>query len=118
MGSDWTGIIYSGITLNWDYKSCILDIYIPGCVKEALHNFYHPNPSQHQHSPHQWNPTNYISTAPQLAHQYPESPKIAPPESNTVQQVVGTFLYYARAVDPTMLVALNRITVEQAKSIE
>ena len=31
-----------------------------------------------------------------------------------IQQVLGTLLYYARAVDPTMLVALSAITSEQA----
>ena len=31
-----------------------------------------------------------------------------------VQQVLGTFLYYARAVDSTMLVALSAIASEQA----
>ena len=59
-------------------------------------------------------PPNYGSTAPQLTRQAPELPKLAPPEANTVQQVVGNFLYYARAVDPTMLVALNSIAAEQA----
>jgi hypothetical protein len=33
-----------------------------------------------------------------------------------VQQVVGTLLYYARAVDSTMLVALNAISAAQSKA--
>ena len=53
-----------------------------------------------------------------MVHQAPESPKLAPPEDKTVNQVVGTFLYYARTVDPTMLVALNSISVEQANITE
>ena len=32
--------------------------------------------------------------------------------------MVGTFLYYACAVDPTILVALNSIAAEQANSTE
>ena len=35
-----------------------------------------------------------------------------------IQQVTGTFLYYARAVDPTMLVALNEIATEQSAPTE
>ena len=89
---DWTGIIYSGITLNWDYKEIILDISIPGYVKETLHKIQHPNPIQTQHSPHQGNPPNYGSTAPQMAHQAPELTNLAPLEANTFQQVVGNFL--------------------------
>ena len=31
---DWTGSLYSGITLNWEYKSgIVLEIYMPGYVK-------------------------------------------------------------------------------------
>ena len=36
-------------------------------------------------------------------------PTIPDNEKKIIQQVVGTFLYYARAVDATMLVALNEI---------
>ena len=64
------------------------------------------------------NPSNYGSTAPQLEHQAPESPNLSPTEANTVKQVVGTFLYHARAVDPTMLMALKSITVEQVNITE
>ena len=115
---DWTDIVYIGITLNWGYKAGILDISIPVYVKEALHKFHRPTTIQPQHFPHQCNPHNYGSTEPQLEHQAPESPKLAPSEANTVQQVVGTFLYYVGAVDPTIIVALNRITTEQANSTE
>ena len=109
---DWTGSLYISIIMNWDYKAGILDISMPGYLKEALHKFQHPTPSQSQHSPHQWNPLSYSSTSPQLAHQDPESPKLAPPESNTAKQAVGTFLYYASTVDTTMLVDLNSIAIE------
>ena len=37
---------------------------------------------------------------------------------NRVQQVVGTFLYYARAIDSTAMVAINSISGEQAKATE
>ena len=109
---DWTESLYSGITLNWDYEAGILDISIPGYVKEALHKFQQPTLSLPHQLPHQLNPPNYGSTAPQLAHQAPESPKLSPPEAITVQQVVGNFLYYARAVDTTILVAMNSISAE------
>ena len=83
---DWTRSLYSVITLNCDYNTRILDISIPGYVKETLHKIQHPNPIQTQHSPHQGNPPNYGSTAPQMAHQAPELTKLYTPEANTVQQ--------------------------------
>ena len=42
------------------------------------------------------------------------SPLLLPKESKYVQQVIGTFLYYARALDSTMLPALNQLANQQA----
>ena len=39
-------------------------------------------------------------------------------DTTLVQSKVGTFLYYGRAVDPTILVALNQIGTEQSKPTE
>ena len=76
---DWTGSLYSGITLNWHYKTDILYISVTGYVKEVLHKFYHSTTLLPRHYPHQWNPPNYDSTAPQMAHQAPELPKLSYP---------------------------------------
>ena len=37
-------------------------------------------------------------------------------ETKTIQSVCGSFLYYARAVDPTILTALNEIATQQSKA--
>ena len=42
------------------------------------------------------------------------STRLGPTDTNFVQQVTGTFLYYARAVDAIMLVALSAIASDQA----
>ena len=89
-----------------------------GYAKEALHNFQQPTPSQPHKPPHQWNPHNYGSTAPKLEHQAPESPKLATTKDNTVQQVVGTFMYYVCAVNPKIPVSLNSIATEQSTRTE
>ena len=106
----WIGSLYIGITLKWDYKSSILDISVARYVKESLHKFHHLTPVLPQHYHHQWKPPNYGSTAPQMSHQALEYPKISPPEANTLQQVVVTFLYYALIFNTTILVPLNSIT--------
>ena len=111
---NWTGRLYSGIKLNWGYKSGILYISMPWYFKESLHKFHHPNPVFQQHSLHQWNPPKYISTAPQMEHRYPEFSKLSSPEFNKVQTLVGTFLYYAHVVDPKTIVELDNITAKQA----
>jgi hypothetical protein len=33
---DWTGNLYCGIQLDWDYNSQTLDISIPGYIKKVL----------------------------------------------------------------------------------
>ena len=111
----WTGGPYCVITLRWNYTARLLDISMPRYVKYSVHKFQHPTPTRPQHSSHQWISPNYVSTAPQLAHPTDDSPALNPDEARNFQQVVGTFLYYAHSVDPTMLVILNSIASEQSK---
>ena len=63
--------------------------------------------------PHRHEVPVYGSTV-QYAKQDDTSPKLDAAKKKFVQQVTGTFLYYARAVDPTMLVALSAIAASQA----
>ena len=44
-----------------------------------------------------------------------DSPTLSPLETRHIQRVVGSFLYYARAVDNTIHPALNEIGSTQAK---
>jgi hypothetical protein len=44
-----------------------------------------------------------------------ESPPLSKEETKYVQAVAGTLLYYARAVDTTILTALSLIATKQAK---
>ena len=42
------------------------------------------------------------------------APKLSPAETTKVQSIVGSLLYYARAIDNTLLPALNTIAASQA----
>ena len=44
------------------------------------------------------------------------SPPLDAKDTTFVQQVCGTFLYYARAVDNTMLVAINELGTQQSEA--
>jgi hypothetical protein len=46
-----------------------------------------------------------------------ESSYLSPKCIKEIQGIIGSFLYYARAVDPTMLSALNELSGEQSKPI-
>ena len=87
-------------------------------MKDKLQKFQHPTSTRPHHSPHQWTSPKYGFTATQLAHSEDNSPVLNTEEENTVQQVVGTFLYYARAVEPAILVVLNTIPDQQSKSTQ
>jgi hypothetical protein len=47
-----------------------------------------------------------------------ESPCLNKAQKKCIQQIVGSFLYYAQAVDPTILMALSGIALQQAAPTE
>jgi hypothetical protein len=47
-----------------------------------------------------------------------ETPPLTAKQCLTIQKVTGSVLYYARAVDPTVLIPLNDIATEQTKATE
>jgi hypothetical protein len=46
VSKDWTGGLYCGITLNWDYANKRVDLSMPVYIKDALHKFQHPLPKR------------------------------------------------------------------------
>jgi hypothetical protein len=114
---DWTGSRYCGLAIDWDYDNGTCDISMPGYIERALQRFSHPNPTRPQHSPHPWQKPNYGAKT-QYAPEPDHSPALDAADTKHVQEVLGTLLYYARAVDSTMLPAIGSIGTEQANSTE
>jgi hypothetical protein len=110
---DWEGTRYCGITLEWDYVNKTVDLSMPGYVEDALHNFQHPKPKRATHAPSGWSPPTYGTTVPQLTKPIDLSADMSPEQTKLLQKVVGKFLYYARAVDPTMLHILSTLASAQ-----
>ncbi len=74
-------------------------------------------PAALEHSPHGWQCPVY-GTAQQMA-PAPDATTPLPAAGITrLQQIIGTLLYYARAVDPTLLVALGLLAAAQANGME
>ena len=90
---------------------------MPGYIKELLLKFKHPPPSRRKNSPHPWNVPVYGQKV-QYANDDDDSPLLSKKGITLVQQIVGSLLYYAIAVDPTMLVALGSIASQQANATE
>jgi hypothetical protein len=90
---------------------------MPGYIKAALHKNQHPAPARPEHSPHGWNPPIYGAKTQFVSDPTP-SPALSDKDVNKLQQLTGTLLYYARAVDRTIIIPINVLASEQSKATE
>ncbi len=111
---DWTGDLYCGITLKWNYEQRWLDISMPGYIKKLLLKYKHCMPTKPQHCPYAPAPKQYGAKA-QAPLTVDILPKLSPDEIKEIQRVIGSILYYARAVDITVLMALTSIDIKKSK---
>jgi hypothetical protein len=88
---------------------------MPGCIKSALHKYQHPAPARPEHAPHTWNPPIYGAKT-QYVEDKTTSPALSDKDVNKLQQLTGTLLYYARAVDPTLIMPINVLASAQSKA--
>ena len=70
---------------------------------KTLKKIYHQPPKKAQYSPHQWNTPTFGNTI-----------QITPIDNTERQSIIGTFFYYACAVDPTIFPVINDIASAQA----
>ena len=115
--TDMKGERFIGLTLDWDYKNQEVHISMPGYVEKALTRFDHKPPTKPQHQPHPNQPIQYGAKT-QRSQPEDTSPKLNKEKKKFIQEVTGVFLFYARAVDSTMLVALSALAAEQAAPTE
>jgi hypothetical protein len=115
--TDWTGGLYCGITLEWNYEQHYLDVSMPVYVPDKLHEFNHTRPKRPQHSPYPA-PEPRFGQAAQEPAPPDTSPELSAPGKVRIQKIVGSFLYYGRAVDITILKALNSLARQQSKPTE
>jgi hypothetical protein len=89
---------------------------MPGYVSNVLSKFQHDSPKHPQHTP-----SRYVTPIYGAKNQYAtkdETPPLTAQQCLTIQKVTRSVLYYARAVDPTVLMLLNDIATEQTKATE
>ena len=112
---DWDPTFYSRVALEFDYDERTCKMLIPGYVKQALINFHHEfNNATHSPSPFKApvygqkiqiatiNKTNSMTTV----------------QTKLLQEVCGTFLYYARAVNCTILHGLNDLATRSKEGTQ
>ena len=105
---DREGALFCGIHLKWNYPKRTVDCSMPGYVGKARTRFSQFPLRGKQHSPHKWNRPQYGKFV-QYAQAIDSNVCLTPDQKKLCQEIVGTFLYYARAVDNTMLVAIGSI---------
>ena len=92
---------------------------MPNYVTDSLKRLGHVPPTSPQYSPHAHIPIKYGQTGQQqYAAEEDHSTLLSPKETQHVQSTTGSFLYYGRAIDYTILPALNDIASMQAHPTE
>ena len=86
-------------------------------ISNILIKHDHPMPLKPQLSPHKHREIQYGAKI-QAAIDVDTSPPLDAKGIKQVQQIVGALLYYARAVDNKLLVALNAIGMQQLAATE
>ncbi len=111
---DYTGSKYVGMTIEFDRSARTVSLSMPGYVEKALARFGVPPKKHATDSPSLYIPPSYGARVQQMTTVDSSAP-LSATDTKFVQQVVGVFAYYARAVDPTMLTAVNKIGSRQAE---
>jgi hypothetical protein len=114
--TDWTGRNYCGLTIDWEYNKQYVDISMPGYIEKVLHKYQHPKPAKPEYSPH-----DHVEPIYGAKRQFttPDSSAILDLKSiRRIQGIVGSLLFYGRAIDNTMLTAINEISGVQNKATQ
>jgi hypothetical protein len=110
---DWTGDLYCSIKLGWDYEKHTVDISMLGYIQKKLQEYEHIHPKKPQHCPYSPKPKQFSSEA-----QWPlpgDSSKLLDNRAKKrTQNIIGSVLYYARAINMMVLMALSTIAMLQA----
>ncbi len=111
---DWTGDLYCGITLNWDYVNRTVDISMLGYIKKKIQEYGHLVPNWMQKCP-------YLPESKKFGYkaQAPLPPNDTPLMcAKGIKSILGSILYYAQAVDMMVLMAFSSIAIKQTKATE
>jgi hypothetical protein len=104
---------FDGIDIKWDYASRLCRISMPGYIDNLLIKFKHPMPSKPRRLPYKCLPIAYGAKA-QLRPEAGMTELLNDHRKRRVQEIVGSLLYYAQAVDNKLLVALSAIAARQS----
>jgi hypothetical protein len=109
---NWSGSLFCGVKLTWDYINHQVNTHKPGYITKALNKYQHPQPTTPQHAPYKEMPIQYDTKIQKVEED--NSPPLLAKEIKRVQDIAGTLLYYGRAVNSTLLALLSTIAARQS----
>jgi hypothetical protein len=106
---------FSGMNIEWNYAARRCHISVPSYISSLLLKYKHPHPakpwlSQYKCLSIAYGSKLHITLDPDTLELLDANRK------RRIQEIVGSLLYYAWAVDNKLLVALSTITAHQAKA--
>jgi hypothetical protein len=110
---DFQGLKYLGISIDICRPKRHVTLSMPGYVAKLLKRV-RPNGVKGASTPSVYAPVNYSQPAAQKA-TVDSSPLASAAQQKELQVVVGTLLYYARTVDPSILTSVHELGSVQAK---
>jgi hypothetical protein len=91
---DHAGDLYCGINHKWNYAKGYVNLSMPTYIMKQLTRYSHPTPIKPQRCPFAPNPITYAKNY-QAPNPTNNSPLLDNASKKRIQQVVGSFLYYA-----------------------
>ena len=115
---DWSGSQFCGLQFSWHLNNGYVNVSMPKYIPALLKKLnYEPNLPQY--SPHPVAPFTIPSPGKrQFALPPDSSPPLNSKLTTKMQSIIGSLLYYARAIDCTILPALNSLSTQQSKPTE
>ena len=114
---DWSGSLYCVIYLEWNYQEKWVNLSMTNYIDTLIRKFQYQPSKKTQYSPFPWIKPTYGASK-----QYPTPTDISPTldkdNITRIQNFLGTLLYYARMVDPTLLVALSYLETQKTKETQ
>jgi hypothetical protein len=113
---DWSGSKYLGITVDHNYEAKELAISMPNYIHKLLerHHIDLDGPCTYSPAPYKFVPNGKQSNL----NIEPDLSTLTDDAQQFIRRVVGSTLYYSRAVDPTMLCDTNRLGSQVGKATQ
>ena len=112
--TDWKGEHYCGLTLKWNYEDGYVDVSMPGYIEKIILKYFGNQPHLPTKTPYKYN-TPFYDGGTQYVKDSDTSEALNKENTTRIQAILGSLLYYARAIEHPMLPALNELATEQAK---